>query len=436
MKKIISLAAFLCFCLATSAFAVHVAVLETTADPSAKEMVPVSDRQFLTNVLREEAVKQLPAAQNYTIMTRENIQQMLPPGKAIEDCEGSCLVETGKNIAADYVCQARIGNFGGDLTLSAELYETAGNKLIASFNGQAPDVKELLTLIRQQAPDFFKSVKGNTTGFSGLGTVEPGYLEVKPVLGGDVAKKGRLSITVDGKAVEGPKVQLEPGDHSVRVVHPCYDPAEFNVSIEEGKTQLFNREMKRGKAKLELTAELNGVSQVVPVFLDGVKVGETPFAGKIELCSEVTVKGKGWSEKVMAHPKWHETAKVTHRLKHTPDVVAKPAPRPQPVKPAPVAEPAANDNANVGESVPTNVESKKSTASWVILGIGAAATVAGAALAVVGNNQAKEASEKTYSSVAEYQQYHDDAAAGQKLRSIGVGLAVFGAIGVGVSFVF
>ncbi len=433
---------FVCFfsvlcCLATSALAAHVAVLETTADPVTKEMVSASDRQYLTNVLREEAVKQLPAAQDYTIMTRENIQQMLPPGKAIEDCEGSCLVETGKNIAADYVCQARIGNFAGELTLSAELYETAGNKLIASFNGQGTNLKELLTLIRQQAPDFFKSVKGNTTGFSGLGTVEPGFLEVTPVLGGDVAKKGRLSVTVDGKAVEGSKVQLDPGDHTVRVEHPCYDPAEFNVSIEEGKTQLFNREMKRGKAKLELTAELNGVSQVVPVFFDGVQVGETPFAGKIPLCSEVTVRGEGWSEKVFVHPKWHETAMVTHRLKHSPDVVAKPAPRSQQASSAPVAEPAANDNANVGESIPANVESKKGgAAGWVVLGIGAAATVAGAVLAVIGNNQAKDASEKSYSTVAEYQQYHDDAVAGQKLRSIGVGLAVVGAIGVGVSFLF
>ena len=82
---------------AVSALATHVAVLETVADGAAKDNVSLQDRQYLTNVLREQAVKELPAAENYTIMTRENIQQMLPPGKAIEDCEGSCLVETGKN---------------------------------------------------------------------------------------------------------------------------------------------------------------------------------------------------------------------------------------------------------------------------------------------------------------------------------------------------
>lgn len=145
--------------LTTDIFAAYVAVLETGADGNAREMVSLTDRQYLTNVLREEAVTQLPATQNYTIMTRENIMQMLPPGKSVEDCEGSCLVETGKNIAADYVCQARVGVFDGDLTLSAELYETVGNKLIASFNGQGATLKDLLALVREKSAEFFGVVK-------------------------------------------------------------------------------------------------------------------------------------------------------------------------------------------------------------------------------------------------------------------------------------
>ena len=159
---------FLLFLILTTASqATYVAVLETSADGSAKDGVSLSDRQYLTNVLREQAVKELPAVQNYTIMTRENIQQMLPPGKAIEDCEGSCLVETGKNIAADFICQARVGRFGKSLTLSAELYETAGNKLIASFNGRGENVEELLELIKKESPAFFRNIKG-TSGFAGV----------------------------------------------------------------------------------------------------------------------------------------------------------------------------------------------------------------------------------------------------------------------------
>ena len=150
---------FLLLVLAVSLHAAFVAVLETVADAGIKNKVSLTDRQYLTNVLREQAVKELPATQNYTIMTRENITEMLPPDKSIEDCEGSCIVETGKNIAADYICQARVSSFNGSLTLSAELYETAGNKLIASFNGLGPNLSTLLTLIIQKSPEFFHNVK-------------------------------------------------------------------------------------------------------------------------------------------------------------------------------------------------------------------------------------------------------------------------------------
>ena len=36
------------------AFAAHVAVLETVADLNAKDKIKLSERQYLTNVLREE----------------------------------------------------------------------------------------------------------------------------------------------------------------------------------------------------------------------------------------------------------------------------------------------------------------------------------------------------------------------------------------------
>lgn len=168
---------FLLLVCASGAFATHVAVLETGVDPAVKKKVTLSDRQYLTNVLREEAVKQLPAEDGYTIMTRENISAMLPPGKAIEDCEGTCLAETGRNISADFVCQARVSSFGSKLALSAEIYETAGNKLVASFNGRGKNVEALLKVIKENAPDFFGKVKSNRDAGSGgideVGSLDP-----------------------------------------------------------------------------------------------------------------------------------------------------------------------------------------------------------------------------------------------------------------------
>ena len=150
---------FLLLALSVNVFATYVAVLETVADGNAKDSVSLLDRLYLTNVLRERAIMELPAEENFIIMTRENIKAMLPPGKSIEDCEGGCLAETGRNIAADYVCQARVGRFGTKFTLSAELYETAGNRLIASFNGRGSDVEELLMIIETKSSNFFRRVK-------------------------------------------------------------------------------------------------------------------------------------------------------------------------------------------------------------------------------------------------------------------------------------
>jgi hypothetical protein len=533
-------------CLVVTSQATYVAVLETGADASAKDGVSLSDRQYLTNVLREEAVKELPAVQNYTIMTRENIQQMLPPGKAIEDCEGSCLVETGKNIAADYICQARVGRFGKSLTLSAELYETAGNKLIASFNGRGESVEQLLELIKKESPAFFRNVKGTSgfAGFGGIGAIENaggfsyggkqrfiveitstpegavptidgkaipkclstpckvqieegnhrfvasleryddaevlvdiktnnqkvdfqmmpnfGWLEINPVLPGNVANKGKLAVTIDGVRQDGKKFELEAGVHKVLLTHPCYDPAEFNVSIAKNKVQVFDQELSRGNGGLELAAEHNGEPQSVALFIDGTESGSTPYSGTVPLCADVRLKGEGWTDKIIFEPKWHEVVQVTHQLAFTPDSIVNVqdslqaiadslaqiqaeaeaqattetvAANPDSVNLAPVEETVATTN--VGESVPTNVNSKPSKKiRWITLGVSAGIAVTGTILAIVGNNKAKTESEVAPVNPSEYKDQHDKIQSGQTLRNVGLVFAILGAAGVGVSFLF
>lgn len=290
---------------AVSALATHVAVLETVADGAAKDNVSLQDRQYLTNVLREQAVKELPAAENYTIMTRENIQQMLPPGKAIEDCEGSCLVETGKNISADYVCQARVSTFGSSLTLSAELYETAGNKLIASFNGRGTSVEKLLEVIERNSADFFKVIK-NTNHES----------------------------------------QNEPD----RVAEPVEEKVDAPAEDSAEPTK-------------DSVADLASVAYDEP---DG---------------------DSNW------------------------------------------------DN----ESIPANVNdelAEKEGIHWIPLSLSTLTAVTGVVLAIVGNDRARDAHEKGFNSTEEYERNKDRAHKGQILRGVGIGVAIAGAVGIGLSFVF
>lgn len=133
---------------------IYVAILESASGG----ILEHQEAQFITDVLREEAVRTLSSQSNATIMTRENIITMLPPEKSLEECEGSCLVETGKNISADYVSQARIGKFGKNMTISVELYKTSNSKLISSFNAKAPDIDYLEEAIREKAPQMFDEI--------------------------------------------------------------------------------------------------------------------------------------------------------------------------------------------------------------------------------------------------------------------------------------
>ena len=310
--------------ISANAFATHVAVLETMADGDAKDSVSLLDRQYLTNVLREQAVKELPAEQNYTIMTRENISAMLPPGKAVEDCEGSCLAETGRNIAADYICQARVGRFGSKLTLSAELYETAGNKLITSFNGRGADVEELLKLIEEKSPAFFRRVK------------DLNKPQVVP----------ENSVTLN--AVEESTIDTSAVNPDASTVNP-------------------------------------NASSVILSAAEGTAVGSSSV-----ILSEVE------------------------------------------------GSQAESSNSRVGESVPSNVkdEPSKSAVHWISLSISVVVAGVGAVLAVYGNSKAKDAAEEGGSTIADLEKNRDDAKFGQTMRGIGIGLAIAGAVGIGLSIAF
>lgn len=221
--------------------ATHVAVLETVA---AKEsQVSVQECRYMTDELRNAALKVLPAEQNYTIMTRENISVMLPPGTKIEDCEGECLAETGRKIAADYVVQAHIAVFGGQLSLTAELYATASGKLVGSFTGRGDNVNALLQLIQEQSYEFFKKIKQNVSGFGG----GFGFIQDYSAFAVDKKKSFIINVTsepagaalsIDGrpisKCTKTPcKVQVEEGEHRFLVVKDRYDDAGSAVIISE-----------------------------------------------------------------------------------------------------------------------------------------------------------------------------------------------------------
>jgi hypothetical protein len=94
---------------------------------------------------------------------------------------------------------------------------------------------------------------------------------------------------------------------------------------------------------------------------------------------------------------------------------------------------------NVGEGVPSNVSEEmldEGGIHWIPLGVSAVVAVMGVVLAVAGNNLAKDAREEGFTSTDQYERNKDKAHKGQILRGVGIGLAIAGAVGIGLSVAF
>lgn len=80
----------------------RVAVIEAITPPD----TPVRRAMDWTDGVRGALQRHLGAT--HTIMTRQNIESLLPPGTDLADCEGDCEVETGRNVGADLIVSVRI----------------------------------------------------------------------------------------------------------------------------------------------------------------------------------------------------------------------------------------------------------------------------------------------------------------------------------------
>ena len=411
---------------ASASFATHVAVLETTA---AKGVVTLEEKQYLTDVLRSEAVKVLPAEQNYTIMTRENISMMLPPGKAVEDCEGSCLVETGKNISADYVAQGHVGRFANNLTITVELYETAGNKLMGSFSGKASNIEELEVEIRKKSQELFSRIVANTFG----------TLDLQPVLALKNGDEQDLVIKVDGEATQdGRKFargqwKIAPGIHSVEFTHSCYQPLKFNVNILSNKTTEIKNELDPIMGQLSLKTKYKEKNREVPVYVNGEMMGLTPLKSqRVPICATIEVGANENREVVPFDWKGKDKLNLVYKLKNV----------------ALTAEELRTDSLRNEKQVSADSAAQKARGteektsikmpvSIVLYALGAVSLGLGVYENMVGNRERDKYDKATYTKEKDYDNQWDKVESAKTMRNVfyGVG-AGFIAAGTVVVFVF
>jgi uncharacterized protein (TIGR02145 family) len=143
----------------------RIAILGTEDD--GEPPVQHLELSHLTDKLREIAGKTLPKTR-YGIMTQQSIVDRLgSEERAAKMCrEATCLADLGRKISADYIAQARIGRFGGNLTIKIELYNVGNSNLIASFTDNSKNVQGLLSVMEAKAPALFMNMPGISSGTS------------------------------------------------------------------------------------------------------------------------------------------------------------------------------------------------------------------------------------------------------------------------------
>src|SRR4051794_28542556 len=111
-----------------------------------------ADTDFLTDALRAAALKAAPGVR---VMTRENVEVLLAQsGKKLEECEGSCEVETARLLGADYVATGELLRFGARLRVSLRLHETREGALLAGAQAKGGTLDELEADLQKVAPEL------------------------------------------------------------------------------------------------------------------------------------------------------------------------------------------------------------------------------------------------------------------------------------------
>ena len=140
-----------------------------------------------------------------------------------------------------------------------------------------------------------------------------GILEIKPAYSEGIGKNENWSLTINSKAAFSSwENRLSPGKYSVKLSHRCYEDISFEVGINKSSREVFDMASHANlkKGGLVLSAEKDGEPVSEPVFVNGQRVGETPFSGYVAVCSEIEI-GKA-KEKVNVRLEHKQTIRYKH----------------------------------------------------------------------------------------------------------------------------
>lgn len=235
---------------------------------------------YLAELFRKQAL--MLKSRGVTIMTRENMLELLPSGKSLEQCLGECEVETGRNLGANYIVTGEIYKIGDGIRLIVKAYDTKKGSLISSEQYSGNSVQDLeKNVLSPDAPNVFLPIsliyrKAKTTKDQVLGKEredgwDPGWGTEQTVVEFESTPAG-ATVEIDGSpiCVTPCSNQITLGRHTVSFKIIQYFPLEEELDIKK------NLRLKRKLSPNFATVSVNSSPIGLMVFIDDKEMGKTP----------------------------------------------------------------------------------------------------------------------------------------------------------------
>jgi hypothetical protein len=121
-----------------------------------KTEIKSQEIEYLSDLLRQVASEL--SSSKYSVITKDNIYVLLPPKVSLEDCLGSCAVETGRRLNAHWVFIGSVVKFGSSIRFILNLHHTQSGELRASKIVKAKTVELLETPLRQAMTELLSTI--------------------------------------------------------------------------------------------------------------------------------------------------------------------------------------------------------------------------------------------------------------------------------------
>jgi PEGA domain len=256
---------------------------------------------FFADIVRGEAVKTLDASR-FSIMTRENILEMLPPGTDLKKCVGEeCEIRIGRQIGADYIVTGEIFLLDDEYRVSLKAHHTKSAAFLSERSAKGKALKDVEESVRSAARYIFTKVRSNEGELSGS-LPQPLETETRVMVKFESEPAGAM-VLLDTQPLcqETPCSRAIPiGSARISMVKESYFAREETLDLSTDETIVW--ELKPRVGKLSVVAhDLKGNEQSGKVYIDGEYAGDTPgiidaLVGSRKV-AVATEKGR-WSGKI------------------------------------------------------------------------------------------------------------------------------------------